>query len=70
MVSLIFFIIIKYKITTKILNGFRRKEKTAAIFFDIEKAYDKVNGKKAINVILGELRNGVDGSLFADDLAI
>ena len=42
----------------------------AAIFFDIEKAYDKVNGKKAINVILGELRNGVDGSLFADDLAI
>ena len=31
------------KITTKILEGFRRKEKTAAIFFDIEKAYDKIN---------------------------
>ena len=30
------------KITTKILNGFRRKEETATIFFDIEKAYDKV----------------------------
>ena len=31
------------KIKTKILDGFRRKEKTAAIFFDIKKAYDKVN---------------------------
>ena len=31
------------KIKTKILNGFRRKKKMAAIFFDIEKAYDKVN---------------------------
>ena len=31
------------KITTKILNGFKRKEKIAAIIFDIEKAYDKVN---------------------------
>ena len=30
------------KITTKTLDGFRRKEKTAAIFFNIEKAYDKV----------------------------
>ena len=27
----------------KILDRFRRKEKTAVIFFDIEKAYDKVN---------------------------
>ena len=42
-VSFNFFIIIKYKITTKILNRFRRKDKTAAIFFDIEKEYDKVN---------------------------
>ena len=31
------------KIATKILDGFRRKEKTAAILFDIEKAYGKVN---------------------------
>ena len=31
------------KITTKFINGFRRKEKTAAIFFDIEKVYEKVN---------------------------
>ena len=31
------------KITIKILYRFRRKEKTAAIFFDIEKAYDKVS---------------------------
>ena len=29
------------KITTKLFNGFRKKEKTAAIFFDMEKAYDK-----------------------------
>ena len=28
---------------SKILDGFRKKEKIAAIFFDIEKAYDKVN---------------------------
>ena len=34
------------KLTTKILDGFRRKEKTAAIFFDIKKAYDKVNREK------------------------
>ena len=33
------------KITTKILEDFRRKEKTVAIFFDIEKAYDKINRK-------------------------
>ena len=31
------------KIITKILEGFKRKEKTAAIFFDIEKAYDKID---------------------------
>ena len=34
------------KITTKILDGFRRKEKIAAIFFDIQKAYDKFNRDK------------------------
>ena len=28
------------KTTTKILNDFRRKEKTAAIFFNIEKAFE------------------------------
>ena len=32
--------------TTKILDWFRRKEKTSAIFFDIDKAYDKVNRGK------------------------
>ena len=48
MVSFYFFIIIKYKITTKIIDGFRRKEKTAAIFFDIEKAYEKVNAEKTL----------------------
>ena len=31
------------KIKTKILNGVRKKEKTAAIFFNIEIAYDNVN---------------------------
>ena len=36
------------KITTKILDEFKRKEKTAAIFFDIEKAYDKVNREKTL----------------------
>ena len=36
------------KITTKILDGFRRKEKTAAIFFDIKKACDKVNRDKTL----------------------
>ena len=36
------------KITTKILKGFRRKEKTAGIIFDIEKAYDKVNRDKTL----------------------
>ena len=30
-------------ISTIILDGFRRKEKTAAIFFNIKKVYDKVN---------------------------
>ena len=28
---------------TKILDGFRRKEKIAAIFFNIKKAYNKIN---------------------------
>ena len=28
------------------IDRFRRKEKTVAIIFDIEKAYDKVNRKK------------------------
>ena len=36
------------KVTTRILDGFRRKEKTAAIFFDIEKAYAKVNREKTL----------------------
>ena len=40
-------------ITTTILNGFRRNEKTAIIFFDIKKAYDKVNREK----ILEQLEN-------------
>ena len=31
------------KIITKILEGFKRKKKTAAIFFEIEKAYDKIS---------------------------
>ena len=30
----------------KILNRFRRKEQAAAIFFDKEKAYDKINRNK------------------------
>ena len=34
------------KVTTKILREFKRKEKTTAIFFDIEKAYNKVNRKQ------------------------
>ena len=37
------------KITTKIIDGFRRKEKTTAIFFDIEKVYNKVNIQKHFN---------------------
>ena len=48
MVSFNFFIIIKYKITRKIFDDFRRKKKTAAIFFDIEKAHDKVNRENAL----------------------
>ena len=48
------------KITTKILNGLRRKEKTAAIFFDIEKAYDKVNREKTFE----QLENmGIQGRM-------
>ena len=34
--------------TTKILERFRRREITAAIFFDAEKAYDKVNRDKTL----------------------
>ena len=33
---------------SKILGGFKRKEKTAAFFVDIEKAYDKVNTDKVL----------------------
>ena len=36
------------KIITKFLDGFQRKEKTAAIFFNIEKEYDKVNREKTL----------------------
>ena len=36
------------KITIKIFYGFKRKEKTATIFFDIGKAYDKVNREKTL----------------------
>ena len=34
------------KIMIKILYEFKRKEKTAAIFFDIKKTYDKINRNK------------------------
>ena len=37
------------KLTTKILDGFRRKEKTIAIILNIKKAYDKVNGNLGQN---------------------
>ena len=33
---------------SKILNGFSKREKTAVIFFDIEKAYYKVNRDKTL----------------------
>ena len=36
------------KITTKILDIFKRKEKIAAIFFNIKKACDSVNIEKAL----------------------
>ena len=36
------------KITTKILGRFRKKEKTVAIFFDKEKAYDRINRKSTL----------------------
>ena len=50
----------KSKITRKILDGFGKKEKTAAIFFDIEKAYHKVNREK----ILEQLENmGIHGRM-------
>ena len=46
------------KITTKILDEFKRKEKTAVIFFDTKKAYDKVN----IDKTLQQLQNmGIQG---------
>ena len=32
--------------TTKILDGFRRKERTGAIFFNIEKTYNNINRNK------------------------
>ena len=60
MVSFNFFIIIRHIITTKILNGFRRKEKTAAIFFYIKKVYDKVNREKTLE----QLENmGIQGKV-------
>ena len=34
--------------TTKIIDGFKRKDKTAAIFFYIEKVYNKVNREKTL----------------------
>ena len=34
------------KLTTKLLDGFRKKEKTAEIFSDIKKAYDKMIKQK------------------------
>ena len=37
------------KITTKIINGFKAKQRTSAIFFDIEKAYDKINREKTLD---------------------
>ena len=36
----------KSKLATKILYGCKRKEKTAALFFNIEKAYDRINRNK------------------------
>ena len=45
----------------KIFNGFRRKEKTAAIHFDIEKAYDKINRN---NKMFEQLENmGMQGQM-------
>ena len=32
----------------KIPDGFREKEKTTAIFFNIEKTYDKINKEKTL----------------------
>ena len=34
--------------TTKILDGCRRKEKKVAIFFNIKKAYNKINRNKIL----------------------
>ena len=48
------------KIITLIFDGFKRKEKTAAIFFDIEKAYDTVNRDKTLE----QLENmGIQGRM-------
>ena len=48
------------KMTTKVFDGFRRKEKTAAIFFDFEKVYDKVNREKTLE----QLENmGIQGRM-------
>ena len=34
------------KLTTKILDGFRRKGEKVVLIFDIKKAYDKINRNK------------------------
>ena len=49
------------KITTKILNGFKRKERErAVIFFNIEKAHDKVNRENTLE----QLENmGIQGRM-------
>ena len=50
----------KYNIENKkkIFHGFTKKKKTAAIFFDMEKVYDKINRNKTFE----ELENiGVQG---------
>ena len=48
------------KLTSKILDGFKRKEKTAAISCSIEKAYDKINRNK----IFERLENmGIQGQV-------
>ena len=48
------------KITAKILDEFRRKEKTTAIFFNIKKAYDKINKDKTLE----QLENmGIQGRI-------
>ena len=46
------------KITTKILNGLRREQKSAATFFNIQKAYDKINRNKTFEQLDISLRRG------------